>query len=230
MGKYDIAPGQVFGYLTVICEEERRILKNGVKSRMVRVRCVCGKEFIMFVVNLVRRTISCGCKSARGAWLKTHGLSSHPLYTVWGKMIDRVKNDPTSKNYKNYYGKGVRVCKEWIDDFMNFYNWAIDKWEAGLQLDKDIIPFKLGIPALLYSPEMCCFVTSMVNNNTKSDSDYVEYEGEKITVTQLARKFGMSKSTLHRRVHQMSMPIEQAVLQINLVHTKNPKNIKSARI
>jgi predicted DNA-binding protein (UPF0251 family) len=66
----------------------------------------------------------------------------------------------------------------------------------------------------------------MENNNTKSDSDYVEYEGEKITLTQLARKFSISKSTLHRRIHKMKMPVEEAVMKNNLVFKKTTKKLK----
>ena len=32
------------------------------------------------------------------------------------------------KGYKNYGGRGITVCDEWLgeDGFINFYNWAID--------------------------------------------------------------------------------------------------------
>lgn len=28
--------------------------------------------------------------------------------------------------YKNYGARGIRVCDDWLHDFMNFYNWAIN--------------------------------------------------------------------------------------------------------
>jgi hypothetical protein len=46
----------------------------------------------------------------------------------------------------NYGGIGVRMCQDWINDFMSFYNWAIvNGWKRGMQIDKDIKARKIGI-------------------------------------------------------------------------------------
>lgn len=34
-------------------------------------------------------------------------------------------NDPNHKSYKNYGGRGIKVCAEW-DDFEVFEKWAIE--------------------------------------------------------------------------------------------------------
>ena len=41
-----------------------------------------------------------------------HGLHNHPLYHVWHNMIQRCTN-PKAPNYKNYGGRGIRVCRRW---------------------------------------------------------------------------------------------------------------------
>lgn len=38
----------------------------------------------------------------------THGLSKHPLYTLWGAMLQRC-NNPRHQNYPYYGGRGIRV-------------------------------------------------------------------------------------------------------------------------
>ena len=43
--------------------------------------------------------------------------------------------EPERKAYKYYGARGIKVCDEWLNDFMNFYNWAIsngysDEWSV----------------------------------------------------------------------------------------------------
>ena len=35
--------------------------------------------------------------------------------------------------YKDYGARGIKICQEWLDDFMNFYNWDIKR---ALELEK----------------------------------------------------------------------------------------------
>lgn len=44
----------------------------------------------------------------------THGLSRHPLYSVWAQMIARCEN-PQNREYHGYGGRGIAVCDEWHD-------------------------------------------------------------------------------------------------------------------
>jgi len=71
-----------------------------------------------------------------GRRTKLKGLSSHPLYNVWYHMKHRCYNK-TSKHYHRYGGRGITVCKEWKDDFLCFYGWALaNGWEPGLTIDR----------------------------------------------------------------------------------------------
>lgn len=47
--------------------------------------------------------------------------STHPLYRTWQDMKRRCynKNRP---EYKNYGGRGIKVCKRWLENFWNFVN------------------------------------------------------------------------------------------------------------
>lgn len=45
---------------------------------------------------------------------RKHGLTKHPLYPMWNTMMQRCYN-PNNKSYKNYGGRGVKVCLEWHD-------------------------------------------------------------------------------------------------------------------
>jgi hypothetical protein len=45
--------------------------------------------------------------------------TKHPLYNVWAQIIKRCV-DPRTRNYRNYGGRGIRVCNRWVDDFWSF--------------------------------------------------------------------------------------------------------------
>ena len=96
-------------------------------------------------------------KQRRGQGMRKHGLSRHPLYAVWEDMKSRCYN-LNDKRYKDYGGRGVTVCDEWINSPAAFIEWALENgWKTGLQIDKDI---KGGN---IYSPENCTIVTNKEN-------------------------------------------------------------------
>ena len=52
-----------------------------------------------------------------------HGGINDRLYEVWGSMKKRC-NNPNDKSYKNYGGRGIKVCKEWNENYLSFKKWA----------------------------------------------------------------------------------------------------------
>ena len=44
----------------------------------------------------------------------THGLTRHPLYPTWAQMMQRCE-DAQHHAYKNYGGRGIKVCARWHD-------------------------------------------------------------------------------------------------------------------
>lgn len=61
MKKADIKPGTQFGYWTVIEPPDT------ARHDYVRCRCICGKEKLIYVYNLIQgKSLSCGCKRKDG--------------------------------------------------------------------------------------------------------------------------------------------------------------------
>ena len=50
----------------------------------------------------------------------THGLADTPIYKSWQMMIQRCYNKNYPR-YKDWGGRGIRVCDEWVALFENFY-------------------------------------------------------------------------------------------------------------
>lgn len=107
-------------------------LNNIVKyrKRLGKYICNCGKLFITRVDSVNSgNTKSCGC--AR----KDHGESRLTTeYARWESMNQRCSN-PNKKNYRNYGGRGINVCKRWKNSYKNFLK-DLDRCPKGYTLDR----------------------------------------------------------------------------------------------
>lgn len=103
--------GQRFSRLTVT---DRAKEKSKRRNYLWRCTCECGKQ--IDVVSWALRkghTISCGCyqKKRASETQATHRQSHKRLYNVWTSMKQRCYN-PNQKYYKDYGGRGIKVCEE----------------------------------------------------------------------------------------------------------------------
>lgn len=80
-----------------------------------------------------------------------NGENKTRLYRIWANMKSRCHN-PRVSCFKHYGGKGIQVCKEWLD-FIIFSNWATRfGYAENLELDR-----REGDKN--YCPENCRWVT-----------------------------------------------------------------------
>lgn len=86
------------------------------------VMCDCGNRLVVLGKSLASgNTRSCGCLNLDSflSVVTKHGLREHALYGTWKTMIQRCTN-PKVKQYKDYGGRGIAVCKAWRDSFAKF--------------------------------------------------------------------------------------------------------------
>lgn len=191
--KINYKSGEKVGYAYYLQD-----VNNTMKRRQGLFMCECGNNFVAQIYKVkVGETKSCGCLHLKviSESNSTHGLSKTPLYKVWRSIKARCYNKKC-KAYKDYGGRGVIMCEEWVKDFYSFYSWAIGNgYKEGLQIDKDIKG-----NGLLYSPTTCIFVTPKVNSNNRRSNVYIEHNGVSHTVSQWADIFGLPMKILHQRI------------------------------
>lgn len=135
---YDDLTGTRFGKLTVLGEGEPTKNSYGRRQKRWKCQCDCGNVVLAYTDKLKSgHTRSCGClkdEFSIGEATKTHGMSKTRLYHVYRTMLQRCFYEK-SISYKNYGGRGITVCKEWLGKtgFENFYEWAV---EAGYDESK----------------------------------------------------------------------------------------------
>lgn len=99
-------------------------LHCGGEKAMWLCRCECGTESVVAGTGLeIGHSKSCGCFKIERAEM-THsrhresGFRRTVEYTTWSDMRNRC-NWPGFKQYKDYGGRGIKVCERW-DSFENF--------------------------------------------------------------------------------------------------------------
>lgn len=113
-----------------------------------------------------KRCMSCGCShylNNKGSTI--HGESKTRLYGIWGNMKKRCLNPNNNPDYKNYGGRGISVCPEWLE-YTNFRNWALNNgYKDNLQIDRTNNNGN-------YDPSNCMFVTCEINNQNKRNTRF----------------------------------------------------------
>lgn len=188
--------GHIYGNVTVLSFNRRE--KN---NWYYNCRCnLCGREFITRKYSLTSgHTKSCGC--VRTKWMqsgninKKHGLYEDRAYWVWAKVKSRCYN-PKCREYKNYGGRGIKMCDEWLDP-KNFVEWAYangyDKDAPKGQCTLDRIDVNKD-----YEPSNCRFITNQEQQNNRRDCKKFEYNGEIHTMAEWARIFGIPYNTMRQ--------------------------------
>lgn len=194
MGNYRDISGIRFGKLVAL----NRV--TGVSKSAWFCQCDCGGSKIVSLGNLTSGTTkSCGC--IRGIKVVRHGLSRHPLYSVWNDMKQRCLNK-RYKNYKGYGGRGIKVCDEWIG-VQGFHDWAIaNGYEKGLSIDRIDVNGN-------YEPSNCRWVDSATQGNNRRDNHYVIYHGEKYTLSEVCRMLDLNYPTIASRL-KAGLSIDEA--------------------
>lgn len=182
---------------------------------------LCGKIFKQNSGYLSRRfknglPTSCGCIMKHNHLYK-HGLSNTRLHRIWDGIIQRCK-DKKCPAYKNYGGRGITVCQEWLDDFMNFYNWAIENgYNDNLTIDRINVNSN-------YEPLNCRWIPKSEQSKNRRNVIYITYNGETNTMKYFAEKYNMSNRTLYTRIKR-GWDIHKALNEpVHLNYVKLPEN------
>ena len=123
------------------------------------------------------------------------------IYEIWANMKYRC-NNKNCVNFKNYGGRGIRVCEEW-NAFENFYKWAIDnEYSDNLTLDRIDVNGN-------YEPENCRWATWEEQANNRRRNSRITYNGETHTISEWARIKNLSPRLICERLYRLRLECEQ---------------------
>ena len=130
-----------------------------------------------------------------------HGKSRTKIYGVWLNMHRRC-TDPTVLSFKNYGLRGIAVDPRWLV-FQNFYDDMGDKPSPAHSLER------IDNDAN-YSPKNCRWATAKEQAQNRRTNKIIDYNGEKIVLAELARRFNICDDTLISRLNN-NWPIERSL-------------------
>jgi len=187
--------GQKFGLLTVLSKSDKT---RGKRNRIAwKCLCECGKE-VLVVGEQLRYgvTKSCGClkrKIAKDNHTKHGFANKERLYTIWRHIRGRC-SDKNDKRYKNYGGRGITVCDEWLNSYLSFRNWAMENgYNDNLTIDRIDVNGN-------YEPSNCRWATQKEQANNMTTNHLLELNGEIMNIKQWSERIGIKYMTILYRL------------------------------
>jgi hypothetical protein len=141
----------------------------------------------------------------------TGNMDKDELYGTYTSMHTRCENSKHIK-YKDYGGRGITVCDEWSgkQGFFNFKKWAMENgWQKGLTIDR--IDNNGN-----YTPINCRWATQKEQIMNRRCSKAVEYNGKKMSLTDIAKLNNTTYRKLYDRVVLKNMSVDEALNDIKL--------------
>lgn len=186
--------GLRFSRLLVIGEGIPHVSKSGRTDRKIICLCDCGKTTEVRACHLRSgHTVSCGCVGdSNGGRNKTHCMSASPEFSTYNNMIARCTR-PSLKAYKNYGGRGINVCQDWLGDggFQRFFDHVGPKPSPAHTLDRIDTNGN-------YEPGNVRWATRLEQIETRRMAVYVTFLGERHFLMNLCERFSVRYQTAYR--------------------------------
>lgn len=212
--------GKKFGRLTILA------LRPDLKcapcwKEYCFVLCECGcKKTVSLDSVLSGATTSCGCfhkERASRANTKHGDTNARPrLYRIWENMRSRC-NYSGNTSYKNYGGRGIRVCLEW-QNYEIFRDWALNHGYAeNLTIDRIDVNGN-------YCPENCRWISLKQQGRNKTSNHLLTLGGKTQCIIDWCDELNLNPNTLRKRL-RLGWSVEKALLTpVKTNKTKGEKN------
>lgn len=184
MNVLDIS-GLKFGNFTAVSFIE---VKNKARNAYWKFLCDCGEfeDICAYDVKSGKRSCCKKCKAKQRS-----SVSKTDEYKIWCDVKTRCTNK-NHRSYKNYGGRGISVCKKWLESFDEFMK------DLGPRPSKDHSIDRIDYNGN-YEPENCRWANHTEQARNKRNNIYVEYEGETMLLVEASEKSGINEACLRAR-------------------------------
>lgn len=161
-------------------------------------QCDCGNEHIVRTGNLMSGAVkSCGCLNNvenKRKRCTTHGKSDTTEFTIWAQMRGRC-NNPSNRAFKNYGGRGIKVCDRWDNSFSAFLEDMGTRPSLAHSLDRTDNNGN-------YEPGNCRWATWEQQQNNRRSNRRITYRGKTQTLMEATRSLGVRYDTVLLRIQK----------------------------
>jgi len=189
--KVKVTPGQIFGKLKVVKEDQKRC-----NTRYALCQCQCGRE-VSIPIKRLKNKKSCGCDST------SHGMSRTPEYNTWNKIKERCYKTGC-RDYKNYGARGIKVCNEWVNSFPAFLSYIGFRPSPDHSLDRIDNDGN-------YEPGNVRWATRSEQQRNTRRNHILTLKGRSQCITAWAEETGIPDHVILYRLNRRGWPIERAL-------------------
>lgn len=196
--------GAKFNRLTFVAVD--RVDSHG--NYFGRFLCDCGAKTVAAISEVrLERTKSCGCfrRDSKIRHGETVGGTRTPEYRAWKQMRRRC-SDPRAPRWSRYGGRGIRVCKQWDENFEAFLAHVGRKPSPQHTIDRIDSDGD-------YAPGNCRWATSEEQNFSRNYTWKVLVDGVLMSVPKAAASRGLKYHTVRARL-QRGLSIEAALVPV----------------
>lgn len=161
-----------------------------------RCLCECGNFTIVSSDNLRNGNIkSCGCwrKERLSQERKTHGMSKTAIYSIWAGIRKRCL-DKKHPQFHRYGGRGIGICLRWRYSFENFLADMGERPSEHHSVERENNDGD-------YEPNNCKWATPKEQASNRRNNRKFLFQGEFLTVAEIARRIGIGRDTLTYRLN-----------------------------
>lgn len=186
--------GDIFGNWKLI-----GLVKN-TKSKFI-CECQCDNKTIKEIPKyqlLSNHTRSCGCitqqlivdKITKHGYAKKKNVKSE--YSIYYSMKNRCYSK-NNKQYKNYGGRGIKVCDRWLESFENFIKDMGDRPSNKHSIDR--IDNNGN-----YCKENCRWTTKKEQANNNRRNLIITINGKTQNISQWCEELNLSRDSIYARL------------------------------
>lgn len=157
--------------------------------------CDCGYSFIIHTQSVTTQGQQ-RCKYCFYEAQKKHGGCGTPEYQAWKHMQHRCY-DTEDIMYPNYGGRGIKIYEDWLGEsgFLNFLSHVGKRPNKGYSIDRIDVDKN-------YEPGNVRWATRKEQNSNKTNTIYIEYNGESKTINDWAEITGLKSRVIRDRYHR----------------------------
>ena len=140
------------------------------------------------------------------------------LHGIYHGIKKRCYNQ-NSPRYKDYGGRGINMCAEWVDPECGFD--AFVEWALSHGYNDELTIERIDVNGN-YAPDNCSWITMQEQRNNQRGTLWVDYKGEKVRLKEICDKIGVvSYDTAHDRIYHRGWDVERALTEPSVRQKKS---------
>ena len=115
-----------------------------------------------------------------------------------------------SPDYKNYGGRGIRVCERWcLPEGQGFRNFIDDMGEPLPNMTIERVDVNGD-----YSPDNCTWITNEAQANNRRTTHYLTLDGVTMNIMQWSKYAGVDRGMIYDRLNKPGLSMRQIIFGI----------------